>query len=100
MTITAPTVEEQGWSDNGPSLPADPWSDNWTFPTAEELKAIGWPGARPLLVIDVREVDSEPAAVDEIERSDPHPVVAGQIAEPTADTPATQQLERPPAPLA
>ena len=96
MTITAPRIIEQESSDNVATLPADPWSDNWTFPTAEELKAIGWPGARPLLVVDVRDVDSEPAAGDETERSEPQTVVAEQ----TANTPATQQVERPPAPLA
>jgi hypothetical protein len=97
MTITAPTLIEPESSDNAAPLPADPWSDNWTFPTAEELKAVGWPGARPLLVVDVREVDSEPAAVDETDRSDPHSVPAEQIDESKAATPAAQ-LEQPPAP--
>jgi signal peptidase I len=60
MTITAPAVEEQGWSDDGSSLLADPWSDNWTLPTAKELKAVGWPGARPGLVVDVRECEPVP----------------------------------------
>ena len=72
MTITAPLVdEEQGWPDNGSSLLADPWSDSWALPTAEDLKAVGWPGARPGLVVDVREVESAPklTVVEETEPS-------------------------------
>ena len=47
MTIAAPDLDtDQKTSDNGPSLCADPWSDTWALPTAEELKAVGWPGAR------------------------------------------------------
>jgi len=60
MTITSPKFEEQGWPDNGSSLLADPWSDSWALPTADELKAVGWPGARPGLVVDVSEVESAP----------------------------------------
>jgi signal peptidase I len=60
MTITAPAVEEQGRPENGSSLLADPWSDDWALPTTAELKAVGWPGARPGLVVDVREVESAP----------------------------------------
>ena len=60
MTITAPVVEEQGRPGNGSSLLADPWSDDWALPSADELKAVGWPGARPGLVVDVREVESAP----------------------------------------
>ncbi len=60
MTITAPAVEEQGRPENGSSLLADPWSDDWALPTSDELKAVGWPGARPGLVVDVREVESAP----------------------------------------
>ncbi len=71
MTITAPAVEEQGRPDNGSSLLADPWSDEWALPTADDLKAIGWPGARPGLVVDVREVESPPklTVVPDIEPS-------------------------------
>jgi signal peptidase I len=60
MTFTSPKVEEQEWADNGSSLFADPWSDDWTLPTANELKAVGWPGARPALVVDVSEIESAP----------------------------------------
>ena len=71
MTITAPAVEEQGRPENGSSLLADPWSDDWALPTADDLKAVGWPGARPGLVVDVREVESAPklAVVEETEPS-------------------------------
>jgi len=87
MTITAPTVEEQGWPDTGPSLLADPWSDNWALPTAKELKAVGWPGARPGMVVDVREVESAPelTVVEETEPSmtdtSPQPEPADLLAE-------------------
>jgi len=60
MVFTSPKVEEQVHPDNGSSLHADPWSDGWTLPTSDELKAVGWPGARPGLVVDVREVESPP----------------------------------------
>jgi len=60
MAFTSPKVEEQEQPDIVSSLHADPWSDDWALPTAEELKAIGWPGARPGLVVDVREVESPP----------------------------------------
>lgn len=70
MTVTSPNVEEQGWPDNGSSLLADPWSDDWALPTGDELKAIGWPGARPGLVVDVGEVESPPK-LTVVEETDP-----------------------------
>jgi signal peptidase I len=60
MTFTSPKVEEQEWADNGSSLLSDPWSDDWILPTSDELKAVGWPGARSALVVDAREVESPP----------------------------------------
>lgn len=83
--------DDQGGLDSGPSLAADPWATDWSLPSDVELKAVGWPGARPT---QAASSDASTAA------REPQPAVDNQIAEPTNNTPATQQLERPPAPLA
>ncbi|MEE9297819.1 MAG: signal peptidase I [Acidimicrobiia bacterium] len=85
MAITAPDLDiEQGRPDNGLSLFADPWSDGWNLPTAEELKAVGWPGARP----------PPPASSDRLEAV-PDLVAAEQVVEPIADMPADEPLGQP-----
>ena len=94
MTITAPLVdEEQGWPDNGSSLLADPWSDSWALPTADELKAVGWPGARP--------GSSNPEVLQEVREPlspDPHPTTVEATAEPKAQMSPPGALPPPPAP--
>jgi hypothetical protein len=91
MTITKPVVEERGWSDDGPSLLADPWSDDWTLPTAEELKAVGWPGARPGRLVDASEVAAD---LEPLERT------VDETAEPVALQSPPGHLPPPPAPSA
>ncbi len=71
MVFTSPKVEEQERPDNGSSLHADPWTDDWTLPTSEDLKAVGWPGARPGLVVDVPEVESPPNLTLVLDTDDP-----------------------------
>ncbi len=83
MTINLPEVEEQGRPDNGSSLLADPWSDDWALPTADQLKATGWPGARPGLVVDVREVES-PAKLTVVPDHDPTAGDAPESSHPEA----------------
>ena len=87
MTITAgppgsDVRAEQGSPGNGPPLLADPWSDGWILPTAEDFDAIGWPGARPP---EPNPPPVESTSTQAVER----------IVEPSAATPAKEPLGQP-----
>ena len=85
MTITAPDLNsDQGRPDDGSPLFADPWTDDWSLPSTEELAAVGWPGARP------SEIDGSGVleAVPDLEADE-------QILESVADMPVGGQLEQP-----
>ncbi len=85
MTITAPDLtSHQERPDDGFSLLADPWTDEWSLPTKNELVAVGWPGARP--------DQPDDSAILELA---PDPVGDEPILEPVADMPVADQLEQP-----
>jgi signal peptidase I len=84
MTITAPDLtSDQERPDDGSSLLADPWTDEWSLPTKKELVAVGWPGARP--------DQPDDSAILELV---PDPVGDEPILEPVADMPVADQLEQ------
>lgn len=90
MTITAPDLHsEQGGPDNGSSLSADPWTEDWALPSAQELKAVGWPGARPSLVVDFRD-ESAAEASPQVLRLLPDADVPGKE---SAETPEPEDAE-------
>ncbi len=77
MTITAPDLtSHQERLDDGFSLLADPWTDEWSLPTKKELVSVGWPGARP--------DQPDDSAILELA---PDPVGDEPILEPVADMP-------------
>jgi hypothetical protein len=81
--------------DSGSSLAADPWSDDWSLPSDAELKAVGWPGARP--------GSSNPEVLQEVREPlspDPHPTTVEEASEPMAQTSAEGHLPPPQAPSA
>ncbi len=84
MTITAPDLSsDQGRPDDGSSLLADPWTDGWTLPTTQELKAVGWPGARPGQLDSSAPLELVPDSVED-----------EQILDPIADMPVAEQVEQ------
>jgi hypothetical protein len=94
MTMTVSDRYDEGGPGNGSSLAADPWSTDWNLPNDVELKAVGWPGARPIHA-DSSEV---PTAVRDPLPTDPHPAIASDTAEPMAEMSASGHLPPPPAP--
>ncbi|MCH8992736.1 MAG: signal peptidase I [Acidobacteria bacterium] len=85
MTITTPDLtSDQERPDDGLSLLADPWTDEWALPTKTELVAVGWPGARP--------GQSDGSGILELV---PDPVDAEQILDPVADMPVAERLDEP-----
>ncbi len=84
MTITAPDLSsDQGRPDDGSSLLADPWTDGWALPTTQELKAVGWPGARPEQLDSSAPLELVPDSVED-----------EQILDPIADMPVAEQVEQ------
>ena len=84
MTITAPDLSsDQGRPDDGSSLLADPWTDGWALPTTQELKAVGWPGARPGQLDSSAPLELVPDSVED-----------EQIIDPIADMPVARQVEQ------
>ncbi len=84
MTITTPDLtSDQERPDDGFSLLADPWTDEWALPTKQELVAVGWPGARP--------DQPDDSAILELV---PDPVGDEQLLELVTDMPAADQLEQ------
>jgi hypothetical protein len=92
MTIPIPDVyggEEM--PDDGSSLAADPWATDWSLPSDVELKAVGWPGARP--------GSSNPGVLQEVREPlspDPHPTTVEEASEPVAQPSAAEHLPPPP----